>query len=87
MNLFTDIEGYIYFNEIFYALLKRAYSIEIFNDITPEGLNILREEENKVMKRIRLLKNKVKYYYFLKFFNFLMKFRQCKAKLERKLRN
>lgn len=35
LNLTSDIEGFVYFNELFYALLKNAFAKNLKKKITP----------------------------------------------------
>lgn len=43
LNLISDVEGFVYFNELFYALLKHKFAGKIKKKITPEGIEILRQ--------------------------------------------
>lgn len=38
LNLCADLDGYVYFDELFYILLKRAFAKNLKKKITPQGL-------------------------------------------------
>lgn len=71
MNLFCDQEGYIYFNELFYYLMKATQSkkikttirdtesIEDFIKREQEAKKILDKEEKYVLKKISQIKKNV----------------------------
>eukprot|EP00828_Plagiopyla_frontata_P012945 TRINITY_DN17508_c0_g1_i1.p1 TRINITY_DN17508_c0_g1~~TRINITY_DN17508_c0_g1_i1.p1 ORF type:complete len:289 (+),score=63.18 TRINITY_DN17508_c0_g1_i1:72-938(+) len=58
LNLETDIEGYVYFHELMYGLMKRAFAQDVMRVLTLEGFRALNQEEIKAMKIIQSKKNK-----------------------------
>ena len=59
MDLCSDDKGYLYFNEVLFACMKRAYYEEINENASSIGLAILRLEEEKNLKKISKMKQKV----------------------------
>lgn len=63
MNLVMDSEGYAYFHDILYGIMKKRYSTSRKKNCSKHMLNIVRKEEHKIkckLKKIRekYLKNK-----------------------------
>lgn len=59
MNLYSDNKGYLYFNEVLFACIKRAYYQNIDEKVSTLGLAILKIEEEKNRKKISRMKRKV----------------------------
>ena len=66
MNLYTDNEGFIYFNEVLYSTIKLAYFKNVYlniqNSVAKEKL---KKFEDRVMKKLEAIKKKV--FYNIKF--------------------
>jgi hypothetical protein len=59
MNLSCDQEGYVYFNNLLYAVVKRAYASEILKNITREGMTQLTKSEATVINKLEQKTKKV----------------------------
>jgi len=59
MNLYSDDKGYLYFNEVLFACMKRAYYEDINENASSIGLAILKLEEEKNLKKLSRMKQKV----------------------------
>lgn len=59
MNLYSDNKGYLYFNEVLFACMKRAYYEDLYENASSIGLAILKLEEEKNLKKISKMKQKV----------------------------
>lgn len=59
MNLYSDDKGYLYFNEVLFACIKRAYYENINENSSQIGEAILKLEEEKNQKKISRMKEKV----------------------------
>lgn len=68
MNLYCDDKGYLYFNEVLFACMKRAYYEDLNENSSNLGIALLKLEEEKNLKKISKMKQKV---YFL--FGFFFK--------------
>ena len=64
MNLYSDDKGYLYFNEVLFACMKRAYYEDLYETASPLGLALLKLEEEKNLKRISKMKQKVSFIFF-----------------------
>ena len=53
MNLSTDSEGYLYFNELLHATLKRAFVKEIFASLNKASLLIMNKVEKKLLTKFQ----------------------------------
>lgn len=60
MELFSDSEGYIYFNELLFYIFKNYYYRECFGTINPAVETKLNEEESKSLEKIKNIRKKVK---------------------------
>lgn len=76
MNLFSDDKGYLYFNEVLFACMKRAYYEDLYENSSNLGITLLKLEEEKNLKKISRMKQKVFLNFsinLLYFLNFLTK--------------
>ena len=53
MNLSSDGEGFIYFNELFFAIVKKSYSKVFTKNLKPEGVPFILNAEQKTMRKIK----------------------------------
>ena len=61
MNLQSDNEGNIYFNQLLFSILHEAYSLKINENSTKEGLDIIDRIETKTLEKIEFRTKKVLY--------------------------
>ncbi len=61
MNLSTDSNGFLYFNELLHATLKRAFAKEIFASLTKTSLLIMNKAENKLLAKFQEKSQRVIY--------------------------
>ena len=60
MNLLSDFEGNLYFNELLYSTLKLSYYKDIFNeDMNQKSLKIMNVIEKNVLKKLEDVTRKV----------------------------
>lgn len=59
MNLYSDDKGYLYFNEVLFACMKRAYYEDLYENASNLALAVLKHEEEKNLKKISKMKQKV----------------------------
>jgi hypothetical protein len=65
MNLSTDSNGFLYFNELLHATLKRAFAKEIFASLNKTSLLIMNKAEKKLLAKFQEKTQKVNIHIYI----------------------
>mmetsp|Transcript_27093 Transcript_27093/g.26735 ORF Transcript_27093/g.26735 Transcript_27093/m.26735 type:complete len:177 (-) Transcript_27093:121-651(-) len=59
MNIHIDSEGYIYYNDMLFAILKRKHAVGLVKHLDKKSQKLIRKEESSTIKKLQLIREKI----------------------------